>query len=146
MSFEDVAGQDLAKLALQEIVILPALRPEVGLRINGERFFSQRSVGSFFFCSFWSVSRISSSPAVYRTAYSSQRTSSVRSARQRQDDAGESEKQEEKRQALMGLISGLFISVCGEDANFTWFVSLTFTYSKEIKWLIIKANCIILQQ
>ncbi len=27
--FEDVAGQDLAKQALQEIVILPALRPEV---------------------------------------------------------------------------------------------------------------------
>lgn len=29
MSFEDIAGQDLAKQALQEIVILPALRPEV---------------------------------------------------------------------------------------------------------------------
>lgn len=29
VSFEDVAGQDLAKQALQEIVILPALRPEV---------------------------------------------------------------------------------------------------------------------
>lgn len=31
MSFEDVAGQELAKQALQEIVILPALRPEVHL-------------------------------------------------------------------------------------------------------------------
>lgn len=29
VSFEDVAGQELAKQALQEIVILPALRPEV---------------------------------------------------------------------------------------------------------------------
>lgn len=28
-SFEDIAGQKLAKQALQEIVILPALRPEV---------------------------------------------------------------------------------------------------------------------
>lgn len=27
--FEDIAGQELAKQALQEIVILPALRPEV---------------------------------------------------------------------------------------------------------------------
>ena len=32
VSFEDVAGQDLAKQALQEIVILPALRPEVSSR------------------------------------------------------------------------------------------------------------------
>lgn len=29
ISFEDIAGQKLAKQALQEIVILPALRPEV---------------------------------------------------------------------------------------------------------------------
>lgn len=29
VSFEDIAGQNLAKQALQEIVILPALRPEV---------------------------------------------------------------------------------------------------------------------
>lgn len=29
VSFEDIAGQDLAKQALQEIVILPSLRPEV---------------------------------------------------------------------------------------------------------------------
>lgn len=29
VSFEDIAGQELAKQALQEIVILPALRPEV---------------------------------------------------------------------------------------------------------------------
>lgn len=29
VSFEDIAGQQLAKQALQEIVILPALRPEV---------------------------------------------------------------------------------------------------------------------
>lgn len=29
MSFDDIAGQDLAKQALQEVVILPALRPEV---------------------------------------------------------------------------------------------------------------------
>ncbi|XP_059179772.1 spastin-like [Centropristis striata] len=34
VSFEDIAGQDLAKQALQEIVILPAIRPELftGLR------------------------------------------------------------------------------------------------------------------
>lgn len=29
VSFEDIAGQELSKQALQEIVILPALRPEV---------------------------------------------------------------------------------------------------------------------
>ena len=46
--FEDIAGQELAKQALQEIVILPALRPEVrgtisyveahacGLRFSGQ--------------------------------------------------------------------------------------------------------------
>lgn len=31
VSFEDIAGQAMAKQALQEIVILPALRPEVEL-------------------------------------------------------------------------------------------------------------------
>jgi spastin len=31
VSFEDIAGQELAKQALQEIVILPALRPEVNM-------------------------------------------------------------------------------------------------------------------
>uniref|UniRef100_A0A8C8J8G1 microtubule-severing ATPase n=1 Tax=Oncorhynchus tshawytscha TaxID=74940 RepID=A0A8C8J8G1_ONCTS len=32
VSFEDIAGQELAKQALQEIVILPALRPEIPAR------------------------------------------------------------------------------------------------------------------
>lgn len=31
VSFQDIAGQELAKQALQEIVILPALRPEVNV-------------------------------------------------------------------------------------------------------------------
>lgn len=52
----------------------------------------------------WSVSGFSSSLAVHRTAYSSQRTSSVRSAGQRQDDASESEKQEEEEEVTDGLI------------------------------------------
>jgi len=30
VKFDDIAGQELAKQALQEIVILPSLRPEVG--------------------------------------------------------------------------------------------------------------------
>lgn len=29
VKFDDIAGQELAKQALQEIVILPSLRPEV---------------------------------------------------------------------------------------------------------------------
>lgn len=33
VQFDDIAGQELAKQALQEIVILPALRPEVCLHI-----------------------------------------------------------------------------------------------------------------
>lgn len=41
MSFEDIAGQELAKQALQEIVILPALRPEVRSSLN--------SVSALFF-------------------------------------------------------------------------------------------------
>lgn len=31
VGFDDIAGQQLAKQALQEIVILPAIRPEVRL-------------------------------------------------------------------------------------------------------------------
>ena len=38
--FQDVAGQDLAKQALQEIVILPALRPEVSASLTSFRVFS----------------------------------------------------------------------------------------------------------
>lgn len=33
VQFDDIAGQELAKQALQEIVILPALRPEVCLHV-----------------------------------------------------------------------------------------------------------------
>ncbi len=31
--FDDIAGQEMSKQALQEIVILPALRPEVCLHV-----------------------------------------------------------------------------------------------------------------
>lgn len=34
VSFDDIAGQELAKQALQEIVILPSLRPEVFIFYN----------------------------------------------------------------------------------------------------------------
>lgn len=40
--FEDVAGQDLAKQALQEIVILPALRPEVRFYVFTEETLQSR--------------------------------------------------------------------------------------------------------
>lgn len=44
VSFEDIAGQTLAKQALQEIVILPALRPEV---ITYEHFVSAHYISAF---------------------------------------------------------------------------------------------------
>lgn len=44
VSFQDIAGQELAKQALQEIVILPALRPEV---IADRHFISVRSISLF---------------------------------------------------------------------------------------------------
>lgn len=44
VSFEDIAGQELAKQALQEIVILPALRPEV---ITYRHFVSVQSISLF---------------------------------------------------------------------------------------------------
>lgn len=44
VSFEDIAGQTLAKQALQEIVILPALRPEV---ITSEHFVSAHYISPF---------------------------------------------------------------------------------------------------
>lgn len=44
VSFQDIAGQELAKQALQEIVILPALRPEV---ITDRHFVSVQSISLF---------------------------------------------------------------------------------------------------
>lgn len=78
VSFQDIAGQELAKQALQEIVILPAVRPEV--------ISTCRCTGSNGLVNWWFGFLVFA--AVYRPQSSGARLAVIWASGKRENDAG----------------------------------------------------------